>query len=158
MSYTDFLIAQIELNRKKTVATLERAAEAGALDWRPGEGKAHVAWQVMHTAATEESFAGERLTTAGLKNAETVDAYRHGSTPQDAVPSVDEVKAYLTESRATLVETIRGLDESKLDDVPEQMSDRGWSLRDALQLICWHECHHQGQAHITMNLFDLQKG
>lgn len=157
MAFTEFLISQIELNRKKTLAVLDRAAEAGALDWRPGEGRAHCAWQVMHIGATEESFAGERLTTDGLQNAPTVDAYRHGSTPQDDVPPLDEIRTYMTESRARLVETIRSLDESKLDEVPEQMQSRGWSYRDALQLISWHEGHHQGQAHITMNLFDLQK-
>ena len=157
MTYADFLIAQMELNRKKTIATLERAAEAGALAWRPGEGRAHCAWQAMHTGATEESFAGERLTTGGLQNPDTVDAYRHGSTPQDDAPPLDEIKAYLTETRATLVETIRGLDEAALDEVPEQLKSRGWTRREALQLVCWHECHHQGQSHITMNLFDLQK-
>ena len=157
MTFLDFLVQQLETNRKKTLAVLERAEEAGALDWRPGEGRAHVAWQTMHVGATEESFARERLTVGQLANPDTVEAYRHGSTPQDAVPSADEIRSYLTDSRVLLLETIRSLDADNLDVTPDQLSSRGWTLRDALQLIAWHEPHHQGQSHITMNLFDLQK-
>ena len=158
MTYFDFLKQQIEMNRKKTVAVLERAAEADALGWRPGEGRAHVAWQVMHVAATEESFARERLTARELVHPGTVAAYRHGSTPSDETPSLDEIRTYLAESRKILLETIDGLSEADLDTTPEQLKSRGWTLREALGLIAWHEPHHQGQSHITMNLFDLQNG
>lgn len=158
MTYFDFLIPQLELDRKKTVAVLERAAEADALGWRPGEGRAHVAWQVMHVAATEESFARERLVADELVNPDTVAAYRHGSTPSDDIPDLDAIRSYLTESRAILLKTIEGLSESDLDTTPPQLESRGWTIREALQLLVWHEGHHQGQSHITMNLFDLQNG
>jgi hypothetical protein len=40
-----------------------------------------------------------------------------------------------------------------LDVVPEAFKERGWTVRTALAVIGWHEPHHQGQAHITYNLW-----
>ena len=52
-------------NRTRTIALLDSVAElespAAALGWRPGEGRAHIAWQLMHIGVTEEMFGVERL-------------------------------------------------------------------------------------------------
>ena len=31
------------------------------LSWRPGDGRAHIGWQIMHVAVTEEMFGTQRL-------------------------------------------------------------------------------------------------
>src|SRR5688500_18371695 len=65
MSTIHSLIAACQFNRTRTLATLERAEQdkdsQRALAFRPGPGRAHVAWQLMHVAITEELFATERL-------------------------------------------------------------------------------------------------
>ena len=50
-----------EFNRTRTLATLDAIAATSdppaLLGWRPGLGRAHVAWQLMHIGVTEEIFA-----------------------------------------------------------------------------------------------------
>lgn len=156
MTFFDYLIDQIEFNRAFTLRSLDRAVELGALGWRPGSGRAHCAWQFMHIAATEEKFATQRYHGRDLIHPELIDSYGHGSTPVDEIPSVEEIKAYLAEARTLLINSIRELEESQLDVVPETMADRGWTYKQGLQLLSWHEDHHQGQCHITLNLFANQ--
>lgn len=156
MSYAEFLIDHIETNRGFTLRSLDRAVELGALGWRPGAGRAHCAWQFMHIAATEEVFARKRYHGREIVHTELVEAYQHGSTPADEIPAADEIKKYLADARAMLIEAIREIDESQLDVIPETMADRGWTYKKGLHLLSWHEDHHQGQSHITLNLFENQ--
>lgn len=156
MSYLDFLIGNIEANRAFTLRAFDRAVELNALGWRPGVGRAHCAWQFMHVAATEEVFACSRFHDREIVNAELVEAYQHGSTPVDEIPSANAIRAYLNESREMVIAAIRELDEEKLDVVPEMMAKQGRTYRAGLHLVSWHEGHHQGQAHITLNLFQNQ--
>ena len=53
------------------------------LGWRPGTGRAHIAWQLMHIGATEELFASERIPGTPPEDPETVARFRGGSTPDD---------------------------------------------------------------------------
>ena len=54
-----------EFNRLRTLMTLDDIAKqpdpTAVLGWRPGPGRAHIAWQLMHVGVTEELFATERL-------------------------------------------------------------------------------------------------
>lgn len=154
MTYTDFLIDHIEANRAFTMRTFERAVELDALGWRPGPGRAHCAWQFMHVAATEEVFACKRFHDRDVKNHALVEAYQHGSTPVDEIPAADAIRSYLTEARAMVIDAIRELDESQLDVIPPMMAERNRTYKQGLHLVSWHEGHHQGQAHITLNLFE----
>src|SRR5690606_30022587 len=65
MSTVDTFAKSYEFYRKRTLDLLEKiAAEldpAAGLGWRPGRGRAHIAWQLMHIGITEEIFATERL-------------------------------------------------------------------------------------------------
>ena len=123
------------------------------LAWRPGAGRAHIGWQLMHIGITEELFASERLVKKSGAFTELWPRFRGGSTPDDDVPAPETIRRVLAETREHLLTTVRGLDETRLDIVPEGLKERGWSLRGALAIIGWHEPHHQGQAHITYNLW-----
>jgi uncharacterized damage-inducible protein DinB len=59
----------------------------------------------------------------------------------------------LEESRQHLVETLSGYGDDRLAEIPPAMAARKLTVRDILALISWHEAHHQGQAHITLNLY-----
>lgn len=157
MSYIENVLTLYEMNRERTLATLNAVAEMNnaqnVLAWRPGPGRAHIGWQLVHVAVTEELFATERLlgTTPGL--GDLIERFRGGSTPDDNVPTLDEIRAALAAGRNHLFETFRQFSDANLEDVPAGLQERGWTLRKTLQIICWHEAHHQGQAHITLNLY-----
>ena len=40
------------------------------------------------------------------------------------------------------------------DALPEQIRQRIPTLMHVLHVLAWHEPHHQGQAHITLNLWN----
>ncbi|REJ87761.1 MAG: DinB family protein [Planctomycetota bacterium] len=154
----DFFLDQWEFERGRTLALLDLVAEhsdsRAVLGWRPGAGRAHIAWQLMHIGITEELFATERFagTTPGF--AEFVPRFRGGSTPDDEIPSVETIRDVLTQSRDHLVQTVKSLDTSTLDESSTDfLQQRGWTVRMALKILGWHEAHHQGQAHMTLNLW-----
>ena len=157
MSTIHSIIAACQFNRTRTLATLERAEKEAspqaALGYRPGPGRAHVAWQLMHIAITEELFATERL-VPGAKPAyaDLVPRFRGGSTPDDDIPSADVIRRILTESRAHLLETLSRFGDKDLGTIPEGLKERKLTMLDVLHILAWHEGHHQGQAHITLNL------
>ena len=130
---------------------------------RHSPGRAHIAWQLMHIGITEELFATERL-VAGAKPAFTdlVPRFRGGSTPDDEIPQAALIRRVLNESRAHLLETIGRFSDKDLgtmpEALPEPMKQRKLLLVDILHIIAWHEPHHQGQAHITLNLFRATQG
>ncbi len=64
MSTINAFIQSYDFNRKRTLALLDAIIadeNLAALAWRPGSGRAHIAWQLMHIGITEEIFATERL-------------------------------------------------------------------------------------------------
>ena len=146
-----------EFNRGRTLATLDAIAATPdarkVLAWRPGPGRAHIGWQLMHIAITEELFATERLVGTAPSFAELVPRFRGGSTPDDDVPAVDQIREVLAASRRRLLATVARYSEKDLAVVPDALRERGWSVETVLRVLAWHEPHHQGQAHVTFNLW-----
>ena len=149
---------QWEFNRTRTLATLDAIAKLSdpqaVLGWRPGPGRAHIAWQLTHVGITEELFATERL-VLGTTPAwpDLVPRFKGGSTPDDDIPALDRIREVLAASREHLLATVRDYTEQDLARVPDFLRERGWSIATALKVLAWHEPHHQGQAHITLNLW-----
>jgi uncharacterized damage-inducible protein DinB len=158
MSTTQTLLKSYEFNRNRTLdllSTIEKMPNSQAvLAWRPGPGRAHIGWQLMHVGITEEIFATERL--APEKAAAFTDLwprFRGGSTPDDDVPSVESIRRILGETRAHLIGTLSGYDDGRLEEIPPALAARKITIGTVLQIISWHEAHHHGQAHITLNLY-----
>jgi uncharacterized damage-inducible protein DinB len=159
MSFIESVISIFEMNRERTFTTIEalkKVDTSAALAWRPGVGRAHIAWQLMHVAITEEIFATDRLLGTDFGFADLAPRYRGGSTPDDNIPSLDEITSVLSETREHLLATVAQFSDADLETIPVGMAERGWTLKRTLQIIAWHEAHHQGQAHITLNLFKNQ--
>jgi uncharacterized damage-inducible protein DinB len=158
MSQVETFIKSYEFYRVRTLATLDRvAAEPDprrVLGWRPGPGRAHVGWQLMHVAITEDLFASERLAPdkAGVVAA-LWPRFRFGSTPDDDVPSLDVIRQTLAATRSNLLDTLRRFGDDRLGEIPAALAERKLTIQDVLYIIGWHEAHHQGQAHITVNLY-----
>ena len=155
----DFTIAQMQFNRSRTLGSLDRALKltesTKALGWRAGAGRAHIDWQLMHVAITEELFATERLRPEKQTIfAELIPRFRGGSTVDDIIPTAEEIRSTLDQSRVRLIETLKSFSDSDLEWKPESLKARNLSFRDVLNILVWHEAHHQGQVHITLNLFE----
>jgi uncharacterized damage-inducible protein DinB len=158
MSVIATLTKAIEFNRTRTLGLLDNISKEAnpqaALGYRPGPGRAHIAWQLMHVAMTEELFATERLAPPKQPQyAELVPRFKGGSTPDDDIPSLDLIRRLLAESRAHLLETLGTLRDDQLGTVFEFFKARSLPLHDVLHIIIWHEAHHQGQAHLTFNMY-----
>jgi uncharacterized damage-inducible protein DinB len=157
MSEIQTYIQAFQFNRTKTLATLaefeKQSSSLEALAFRPGIGRAHAAWQFMHVAITEEVFSTSRLLGTDPAFPELVERFRGGSTPDEVIPSNDEIRETLSWARTHLLATLATFSDQDLEMIPAAFAQRGWTLRTVLQVISWHEAHHQGQAHITLNLY-----
>lgn len=150
--------AQMEFHRTRTLTTLDDIAKQpnpqAILGWRPGPGRAHIAWQMMHVGITEELFSTERLiegSTAAYPD--LVPRFKGGSTPDDDIPEIGQIRNVLEESRAHLMATLGKFTDADLRTVYPWFKERGMAFERVLQVLCWHEAHHQGQSHITYNLW-----
>lgn len=140
-----------------TVAAIEKTPDPlKVLGWRPGPGRAHLAWQIMHVGITEELFATERLKGTAPAYADLVPRFKGGSTPDDNIPTLAAIRDVLAQSREHLRKTLSELEESDLGVIPPALRERGINVAKVLQILLWHEAHHQGQAHITLNLCKAQ--
>jgi DinB family protein len=158
MSTLHSLIAACQFNRPRTLGLLDKIEQEKEpqkiLGWRPGPGRAHIAWQLMHIGITEELFATERLVPGSKPTfADLVPRFKGGSTPDDDIPLAALIRQVLTDSRAHLLETLGRFGDKDLGTIPDFFKERKLALVDVLQIIVWHEPHHQGQAHITLNLW-----
>ncbi|QDU28773.1 DinB superfamily protein [Anatilimnocola aggregata] len=161
MSTVERLLAAMQFNRTRTLALLDKiehdAELHGALAYRPGPGRAHIAWQLMHIGITEELFATERLADKKAAYAELVPRFKGGSTPDDDIPTAAQIRQVLLDSRQHLLATLRTFDDSQLTWMPPALAERKLSFLDVLHILNWHEGHHQGQAHITLNLYKASR-
>jgi uncharacterized damage-inducible protein DinB len=139
------------LDLLKSVEALGPELSAKALAWRPGPGRAHIGWQLMHIAATDDRYLAVRIKNTTPTDPDFCARYAGGSVPADETVNPADIRNRLEKYRAALLSFVAGIDPSNLDEKPFPDSPR--TLRESLVLLAWHEGHHQGQAHITLNLF-----
>ena len=162
MSATELLINNLEFARARTLGLLDNIEKEPdpqvILAWRPGPGRAHIGWQLMHIAITEEIFATERLAPEKEANwKEHWPRFRGGSTPDEDVPTVAMIRDVLLGAREHLLGTLRAIGDDRLDEIPEALRERKLTVRDVFFVLAWHEAHHQGQSHLTMNLYKASR-
>ena len=153
-------------NRTRTSGLLDSIAAMDApaevLGWRPGAGRAHIAWQLVHIGVTEELFGVERLANRPqvARHQDLWDRFRGGSTPDGTIPSVQEIRQVLADGRELMLETLGSFSDDQLDSFTwmHPRMKKELTLRTTLQIVAWHEGHHQGQAHITLNLYRAGRG
>jgi uncharacterized damage-inducible protein DinB len=158
MNQIQILTRSYGFNRDRTLATLleiEKLSDPqAALAYRLGPGRAHIAWQLMHIGITEEIFASERLAPDKPgKRTELWPRFRGGSTCDDDVPNLALIRQVLDESRQRLTETLSTYDDEGLGEIPPALTERKLTFLDVLHILGWHESHHQGQAHATLNSY-----
>ena len=157
MSEVSAMLNLLEFVRTRTIGTLDEIAKqpdpAAVLRWQPGPGRAHLGWQLTHIGITEELTATERLNGTVPAYADMVPRFKIGSTPDENVPDAVTIRQILDQSRGHLIETLSQIKDEDLETIRPWYTERGWTLRRLLQILVWHESHHQGQAHLTLNLW-----
>lgn len=158
MTTVEIHLKSYELYRRRTLELLDKVRQEPdprqVLGWRPGPGRAPIAWQMLHVGITEELFATERLAPPKQPSfVDLVPRFRGGSTPDDDIPAPEQIRRVLDESRAHLVETLRTIGDDRLGEIPAALAHRNLTMLDVLHILGWHEAHHHGQAHLTFNLY-----
>ena len=154
MNKADFE-GMLNFSRKKTLELLDAIAAspapAAVLGWRPGTGRAHIAWQFMHIAATDDRHVHVRMTGGEPQEPELVRRFAGGSVPDEDIPALAAIRDYLTRQREALLDHLRRLSEADLARKPNEQAP--WTYHEWFQVLAWHEAHHHGQAHLTCNLY-----
>ena len=163
MSTLETLVEVCQFNRSRTHALLKSIEEAedpqAALGWRPGPQRAHIAWQLVHVGITEELFATQQLAQKDTaRHQDLWERFRGGSTPDNDIPDASTIRQVLEDGREQLLETLADFNDDQLSEIvwTHPQSNRDLTLLTVLHILNWHEGHHQGQAHITLNLFRAQ--
>jgi hypothetical protein len=154
------LLAFADAVRAKLLASLdaiEKAAGADvqtALAWRPAPGRAHIAWQAMHCAASLDKILNVRIRGGPPGDAKLLADFAAGSTPGDAnVPDLATIRATLARTFADWRAFVAAASAEELDrqivvpNVPPR------SVGEWVMNMAWHEAHHQGQIHLTWNCY-----
>ena len=156
----DTLLAGMDFARARLLGTLDAIEKSGrdpadVLAWRPGPGRAHIGWQAMHCAATHDKYVNVNLKGGKPVDEALVAAYGGGSTPSDqAVPTLPAIRAVMENQYRAFREYVSGLGP---DDYGRKMPN-GRTVGESVLLLTWHEAHHQGQIHLTWNLYKAANG
>jgi uncharacterized damage-inducible protein DinB len=156
------LLSGMEFSRARLTGILDAIEKSGqaqaALAWRPGPGRAHIAWQAMHCAATHDKYFNALILGKEATDPQLVSTYGGGSTPSDGgAPSLAEIRAALAKHYEALRKYVVSLPASDFDRVVGP-PDRRRSVGESIVLLTWHEAHHQGQIHLTWNLYKQANG
>lgn len=156
--------AILDFSRARLLGTLEAIEKSGqdvktVLAWRPGPGRAHIAWQAMHCAATHDRYLNKLLLNKPVADEALCADYAGGSTPSDAnIPSLDEIRMTLTKTFVPVKAFIQNVSADELAKVQTMPNGTQRSVAESLILLAWHEAHHQGQIHLTWNLYKAAHG
>lgn len=157
------LLAGLQFARERLLASLDAIEKSGqdvnkVLAWRPGPGRAHIGWQAMHCAATHDRYLNVRLLGGEPTDPQLVAAFAGGSTPDDQkVPTLPTIRDTLQRHYTQLRDYVAGstpADLQRLVGSPGQQR----TIAESLLLLTWHEAHHQGQIHLTWNLYKAAHG
>lgn len=157
------LIASADFTRSRLLAILETIEKSGqdvptVLAWRPGPGRAHIAWQAMHCAATHDKYLNAMIKGGSPANPKLVESFGGGSTPSDAnIPTLAQIRELLNSTYAAFKAYIASCTPAEFSRVVGP-PDRRRAIGEAIVLLTWHEAHHQGQIHLTWNLYKAAHG
>lgn len=156
MSELNTLLAGLEFSRNRLLGLLESIEKSGqdvatVLAWRPGPGRAHLGWQAMHCAATHDRYVNVRLKGGAAQDAALVEKFAGGSTPSDTdVPTLADIRDKLASHFENMKSFLKTADLNQKTEFPGGVVR---TIGESVQLLTWHEAHHQGQMHLTWNLY-----
>jgi hypothetical protein len=156
---TQTLLAGLEFSRARLLGTLDAIEKSGqdpakVLAWRPGPGRAHIAWQAMHCAATHDRYLNTGILQGSVKDEPLVANFAGGTTPSDSnVPTLAVIRQKLSAAYELLKKYVSEQTVQSLERQVPGPGGKTHSLANAVTLLTWHESHHQGQIHLTWKLY-----
>ncbi|MDB5329540.1 MAG: hypothetical protein JWP03_691 [Phycisphaerales bacterium] len=154
------LQAALDFSRTRLLGSLDGIEKSGqdmgkVLAWRPGPGRAHIAWQAMHCAATHDKYLNVVIKGGKARDEALVAAYGGGSTPSDQnVPDLAAIRSALEGSYKGFRDYVGTVSH---DELARKMPS-GRTIGESILMMIWHEAHHQGQIHLTWNLYKHAHG
>jgi uncharacterized damage-inducible protein DinB len=113
----------------------------------------------MHCAATHHRHLYATLLGGQVKDEALISTYAGGSTPSDQnVPSLATIRQTLETTFGEFRAFVAGIKSEELTTKKVGPAGRERLLGDWLVLYTWHEAHHQGQIHLTWNLYKAAHG
>ena len=161
MSDLKTILSVLDFTRDRLIGSLDGIEKSGqdvqkVLAWRPGIGRAHIAWQAMHCAATHDKYVNVRIKGGEPKDPALCEAFAGGSTPSDDnLPTLSAVREKLALNFDAFKTFLHSADLSKVTDFPNNVQR---TTGESAILLAWHEAHHQGQIHLTWNLYKAAHG
>lgn len=155
------LLALWEFTRARLLGSLDTIEKSGqdpakVLAWRPGPGRAHIAWQAMHCASAHDKYVNQYLKGGAPTDESRVANFGSGSTPSDVnVPTLADIRAALASTYDSAMAYIRSLSPESLRSKFKMPNGSERVVGETLLLLAWHEAHHQGQIHLTWNLYKV---
>jgi hypothetical protein len=143
------------------IGTIEKSGQDvnKVLAWRPGPGRAHIGWQLMHCAATHDRYLNVTMLSGKPKDEAIIAGFAGGSTPSDTnVPTIDAIKNAIESRYADFRAYVGGISSEELLSKKVGPAGKERTLGEAITLLGWHEAHHQGQVHLTWNLYKAAHG
>ena len=159
MKESEVYISQHKFIRERLLKLLDEVASSShsreALHWMlpfGNPGRAHMAWQFMHCAATLDRYLNVRILSGTVKNQELVDHFAGGSRPDpDKIIEPEEIKTQLLKTVEPYYKYCLSIEDSAMTAVVNP--EVGKTNREIMQLLNWHEAHHHGQCQIIWNSF-----
>jgi len=161
MSDLKTILSLLDFTRERLIGSLDGIEKSGqnvqqVLAWRPGVGRAHIAWQAMHCAATHDKYINVRIKGTEPNDPSLCESFAGGSTPSDTnVPLLAVIREKLILNFDAFKTFLNSADLSKVTDFPNNVKR---TTAESAILLAWHEAHHQGQIHLTWNLYKAVHG
>jgi len=161
MSDLKTIFSSLDFTRDRLLGSLDSIAKSGqdvqkVLAWRPGVGRAHIAWQAMHCAATHDKYVNVRMRGVEPSDPTLCDAFAGGSSPSDDnLPTLASICETLALHFEAFKAFLNSADLTKVTDFPNNIQR---TIAESAILLAWHEAHHQGQIHLTWNLYKAAHG
>ena len=152
------LLAAHDLSNTRLLASLDAIEKSGqpvekVLSWRPGPGRAHIGWQAMHLAATRNKYLNS-IFQNGLGDQSLIAGFGGGSVPSDQqVPTLAQIRQNLAEQFEPFRNYVAGLSPADLERKIPGPGGTQRTVGATILMLAWHEAHHQGQIHLTWNLY-----
>lgn len=153
------LLGITDFGRNRLLGTLDTIEKSGAdvakvLAWRPAAGRAHIAWQAMHCAATHDRYLNKLILGRPPVDEALCTNFGGGSTPSDEnIPSLPAIREALAKHLVPLRAYIQNTTPDELARLQTMPNGTQRSIGESLMLLAWHEAHHQGQIHLTWNMY-----
>jgi hypothetical protein len=150
----------VDFARNRLLSILDLIEKSGqdvakVLAWRPGPGRAHIGWQAMHCAATHDRYVNVHIKGGKPRDEARVAGFGGGSKPSDEnVPDLASIRTSLESEYRAFRDYVGSLTPADF----ERKLPNGRTVGESILLLTWHEAHHQGQIHLTWNLFKQAHG